>query len=269
VIRHPTKVVWFIHHLRIYYDLWDTEYRPVFDNAEGRGLRTAIMRADTLALNEAHTVFSNSRVVADRLDRYNGVQAEVLYPPVHAPERFRSGPYGDEIVCVCRMEHHKRQHLLVEALGQTRSAVRLRLCGASFNPSYVQELREKAESLGVADRLMIDARWIEEDEKIAALEGALASTYVPVDEDSYGYPTLEAAHADRCTVTVSDSGGVPEFVQDGVNGFITPPEPAALAAAFDRLFDDRRMAQSMGQAARARIGQLGVDWDTVVARLLA
>jgi glycosyltransferase involved in cell wall biosynthesis len=269
VIQHPRKVAWFIHHLRVFYDLWDSPYRPFPDNAQFRALRDTLVSADTAALISARNVFSNSHVVADRLARYNGVQAEVLYPPVHAPERFRAGDYGDEIVCVSRIEPHKRQHLLVEALGLTKTAVRLRLSGPGNGPDYAASLSATAERLGVQDRLVVDDRWIEEDEKIAILETALAAAYVALDEDCYGYPTLEAAHAKRASVTVSDAGGVLEFVVDGQCGLIAEPEPASLAAAFDRLYADRALARRLGEAAHGRIDDLGVSWDRVVERLLA
>jgi hypothetical protein len=82
VVRHAQKVVWFIHHIRIFYDLWDTPYRPVPDTVRWRALRAQLMQSDAAALSEARHVFSNSRVVADRLARFNGIHAEVLYPPV-------------------------------------------------------------------------------------------------------------------------------------------------------------------------------------------
>ena len=269
VIQHPRKVAWFIHHLRVYYDLWDSPYRPFPDTAQYRALRATLIEADTAALKDAHKVFSNSRVVAGRLAQYNGVEAEVLYPPVLAPERFKAGEYGDEIVCVCRMEHHKRQHLLVEALGLTKTPVRLRLCGPSFDPGYAASLAAIAATRGVQNRIVFDHRWIEEEEKIALLETALAVAYVPLDEDSYGYPTLEAAHARRCTLTVTDAGGVLEFVVAGVNGLVVEPEPAALAAAFDRLHADRSFAKRLGEGAFQRITELNVSWDSVVEKLLA
>jgi glycosyltransferase involved in cell wall biosynthesis len=269
VVRHPRKVVWFIHHMRIFYDLWDTEYRVMPDRAPQRALRASIMRADTAALREAHRVFTNSRVVGDRLRRFNGVESEVLYPPVLRPEIFAAGEHGDEVVCVCRVEAHKRQHLLVEAMRHTRTPVRLRLCGVGTNPDYVRSLRRIAEEGGAADRVAVEDRWITEEEKAARLEHALAAAYVPFDEDSYGYPTIEAAHAKRCTVTVSDSGGVPEFVEDGVTGLVAAPEPEALAEAFDRLHADRALARRLGASAAGRVSELGIDWDTVVEKLLA
>ncbi|MFH5923537.1 glycosyltransferase family 4 protein [Roseomonas xinghualingensis] len=269
VVQHPRKVVWFIHHLRHFYDLWNTPYSPVANDPQGRALRAAVMSVDNTALTEAYRVFTNSQAVGDRMRRFNGIGSEVLYPPVLRPELFRSGEYGGEIVSVCRLEHHKRQHLLVEAMALTRTPVRLRLSGTSMDPAYVDELRNSVERLGLSDRVTIENRWITEEEKADRLEHALACAYAPFDEDSYGYPTLEAAHAQRCTVTATDSGGVSEFVSGGVTGLVTEPEPGALAQAFDRLHADRGLARRMGQASARRIVELRIDWDTVVERLLA
>jgi len=269
MVQHPRKVVWFIHHLRFLYDLWQTPYCPVADDEPGRALRAAVMSADNVALGEAHKVFTNSRVVGDRLRHFNGLDSEILYPPILRPELFRAGAYGDEIVSICRMEHHKRQHLLVEALAHTHTPVRLRLCGQSSDPGYLTDLRAHATRLGIEDRVTFETRWITEHEKVDRLENALASAYLPFDEDSYGYPTIEAAHARRCTVTVSDSGGVPEFVTDSVTGFIAEPDPGAVAHAFDRLYADRELARRMGDAACHRVAELGVNWDVVIDKLLA
>lgn len=269
VIQHPVKIVWFIHHYRSFYDLWDTMYRGFPDTAPWRAMRDHIQAADNTTLREARRLFTNSQVVKQRLADYNQLEAEVLYPPVIQPERFRSGEYGDEIVCVCRLEHHKRQHLLIEALGHTRTPVRLRLCGTTRGSGYPDTLRDTAVRHGVADRVVIENVWITEEQKVDVLETALASTYVPFDEDSYGYPTIEAAHARRCTVSVDDSGGVSEFVTNGVNGLITPPDARALAEAFDQLYADRALARRLGNAAHERVRTLGIDWDTVIGKLLS
>jgi glycosyltransferase involved in cell wall biosynthesis len=267
MVRHERKVVWFIHHLRMFYDLWDSPYRGFEDTLAMRGMRESIMAADTRALGEAHLLFTNSRIVGERLRRFNGLASEVLYPPVAHPEIFAEGTRGDEIVCVCRIEHHKRQHLLVEAMTHVRSGVRLRLCGVAAEEAYLARLRALAAPLG--GRVVIENRWITEAEKAKVIGASLACAYVPFDEDSYGYPTLEAAHARRATVTLTDAGGVAEFVRDGENGLVVPPEPVAIARAFDRLFDDRIFAADLGAVAETTIAARGIAWDRVIARLLA
>ena len=269
LVKHRRKVCWFIHHIRVFYDLWDSEYCDLPNTAQTRALRDTIRRADTAALSDAHRLFTNSRVVAERLRLYNSLEGEVLYPPVMHPEAFRTEAYGDEIVCVCRMEGHKRQHLLVEAMRHVQTPVRLRLCGLASNPAYVGELERTIAQHDLAERVTIEHRWISEEEKADRLASSLAAAYIPFDEDSYGYPTLEAAHAKRCTVTVSDSGGVPEFVKHGWNGLIVEPQPEALADAFDRLYRDRNDTIRMGEAAEARVRELGINWDAVIARLLS
>ena len=81
-VRHPCKIVWFIHHIRVFYDLWEGPYRPVPDLAPWRALRDTIRQADTAALREARRVFTNCGVVGARLRTFNDIPSEVLYPPV-------------------------------------------------------------------------------------------------------------------------------------------------------------------------------------------
>lgn len=269
VIPHPNKTLWFIHHFRTYYDLWDTQYRPVEDDERGRAFRGRLITADTNAIGEAKSVFTNSRVVADRLKRFNGIESEVLYPPIHAPERFRAGPYGDEIVTVCRVEPHKRQALLVEAMRHVRSGAKLRICGLSHDGKYYSKLQKMVARYRLQERVTIDHRWISEEEKAEILGSSLAIAYAPVDEDSYGYPTLEGALAERPAVTTQDAGGTLEFVENGRNGFVCEPTPESLAAAFDKIHSDRDATRRMGRSARERIRELRIDWPHVVERLLA
>ena len=263
VLRHPHKILWFIHHIRAYYDLWDTAHGPPHTPASA-ALRDTLRHLDTVALGEARAVFTNSQIVADRLQTFNGVRAKPLYPPILHPERFQCGAYGEEIVAICRMEPHKRQALLIEAMAHTRSGVRLRLCGRASNAGYAAELQDLIIRHGVREKVVLEDRWISETEKADLLSHALAVAYLPFDEDSYGYPSLEAAHAAKAVITTRDAGGVLELVEDGRNGFVCAPEPQAVAARFDELFADRRRAQTLGEANRERVRALRIDWDHVI-----
>lgn len=269
VIQHSRKVIWFIHHERIFYDLWNSEYNDIPRTPYWHSFRKNLMQADKNALHEAYAVFSNSRVVADRLLNFNDVKAEILYPPLDCTKDFSSEVYGPELLFVCRIEHHKRQHLALEAMSLTRTPVRLRIAGKSQNHEYLTSLNAFVTKHGLQDRVTIDARWISEGEKRHLLSQALAVVYVPLDEDSYGYPTLEAAQSSRPIVSVTDAGGVGEFVEDERSGLLTAPDPAALAAAFDRLWNDRALARTLGTGARKRVDSLQISWDHVVARLTA
>ena len=269
LISHPNKVIWFIHHIRPLYDLWDTEYRGMEQSERTIGLRDTIRSIDTAALAEASKLFANSTVTAQRLLKFNGLESRVLYPPVNEPERFRFVEQNDEILCICRMEHHKRQHLLIDAMSRTRSAVRLRLCGVGSSAAYPESLEKQVAELGIGDRVTIDHRWIGEEDKQELLGRCLAMAYLPFDEDSYGYPTLEAALSSKPILTTSDAGGVLEFVEHEASGLICEPEPEALAAAMDRLFEDRAGAKRMGKGALGRISDLAINWPSTIAALLS
>jgi glycosyltransferase involved in cell wall biosynthesis len=269
VLRHPQKVVWFIHHHRPLFDLWGTRYQDIADDAEGRTVREMLRHADNVALGEARRLYTNSQVVGDRLRRFNDMESEVLYPPVSHPERFRTDGYGDFIFYASRVNEHKRQSLAVEALTHTTTPVRLVLAGQFDDPHYGPTLEKLAREAGVIDRLTILGRWISEEEKIALLADCLAAAYLPYDEDSYGFPSLEAHHARKAVITTTDGGGTLELVSDGINGFVAKPDPVALAACFDQLWEDRNAAQRMGEAGERRVHELGIDWHRTVERLLA
>lgn len=269
LIPHPHKILWFIHHIRAFYDLWDSPYRGYPDDAKHRAIRDALRAADTAALHEAKSVFTNSRVVSGRLKRFNNVNSTVLYPPIFRPERFHCRTFNDEIVYICRMEHHKRQHLLIDAMRYTQTPVRLRLCGTGFGVGYTQELAQSIARSRLQERVVIENRWISEEEKVDYLADCLAAAYLPLDEDSYGYPSLEASHAQKPILTTTDSGGVLELVQDGFNGFVSEPDPRALAAAMDKLYLDRVATRHMARNAHARLNDLDINWSHVLERLLA
>lgn len=269
VIRHPRKVVWFIHHERVFYDLWDSKLNSIPKTEYWINVRKKLIEADSRTLQEARAVFTNSKVVSDRLQVFNEITSEVLYPPIADPESFSVGDYGPELIFICRILHHKRQHLAVEAMAHTKTPVRLRLAGQCHGPEYLASLQRIIKENGLDDRVSIDNRWISEGEKKYLLSRALANVYVPIDEDSYGYPTLEAAHSRRATVSVSDAGGVGEFVLNEQCGLITEPCPEALGRVFDRLWLDRALAKRLGCAAETRISDLKISWQHVVARLTA
>lgn len=268
-IPHPKKIVWFIHHIRLFYDLWDSPYRHLPDNLKYRGIRDTLHALDTAALREAKKIFSNSKLVSQRLKTFNQLDSEVLYPPILEPEQFYCKHYNKEIVCISRVEHHKRQHLLVEAMEYVQTPVHLRLCGVSSNVDYAQKLTNTITRLGLNQRVKFENRWISEKEKREILSDCLALAYLPLDEDSYGYPCLEASHASKPILTTSDSGGVMELVEDGVNGYVTESSPRAIAEAMDKLYSNIKSTKVMGKNAKSRLDDLNINWSYVLQRLLA
>jgi len=127
-----------------------------------------------------------------------------------------------------------------------------------------RQLEERAAAEGVADRVTFTGG-IAEDALVDLYAGACAVVFPPYDED-YGYITLEAFLARKPVVTTTDAGGQLEFVDDGVTGLVASPDADAIGAAMSRLAQDRRLAQSLGDAGYERAR--AITWDGVVERLV-
>jgi glycosyltransferase involved in cell wall biosynthesis len=266
-LRHPNKVAWFIHHHREAYDLWGTPWGGMPDTREGRHYRDLIRRADDRCLRECRKVFTNSRVVADRLRTFNGIEPDgVLYPPLADATAFRPGPFGDYLFYASRLTPIKRQGLAIEALKYTRPEVRLLIGGTADQPEYGAELGRQIAAAGLGERVRL-LGWLSEREKADLMAGCCGALYLAHAEDSYGYVTLEAFHSAKPVITLTDSGGPLEVIEDGVNGLVAEPTAEALAAAMDRLWGDRRAGRAMGEQARATLKRCRIDWDHVVENL--
>ena len=259
--RHPRKVVWLIHQHRAAYDLYGTPYSDFTGSDEDRRLREQIAELDSRMFAECETIVTNAKNTADRVRRFNGVDARPLYHPPPIADRLRAGPYGDYILLVSRLEPLKRVDLAIAAMMQVAAPVRLVIVG---DGSQRAALEREAAQRGAANRITFaGALWGEAVAELYA--GALGVLYAPFDED-YGYVTLEAFLAARPVITAADSGGTLEFVRDGVNGFVCAPDAAALAAAIDRLAGDRPLAERLGCAGQS--AARAITWDGVIEQLL-
>jgi glycosyltransferase involved in cell wall biosynthesis len=266
LIPHPRKVLWILHQHRPAYDLWGQPLGDLQNYPAGAQVREAIEQADRKLIPEARVVATISRNVSRRLEHYCGIPSLPLYhPPLHAG-RFHCESAADYLFFPSRLNPTKRQDLVLEALAHTRQPVVAQFAGSAETPAYAEELRARAQKLGVAERV----RWmgaISEEEKIAQYARSLGVIFPPLDED-YGYISLEAMLSSKPVITCTDSGGPLEFVEQGVTGLVAEPTAASLAEAMDRLWEHRAAARSMGQAARARYGEMRISWEAVIETLL-
>ncbi len=259
--RHPRKVAWVIHQHRAAYELCGTPYSDFDHTEEDVGLRRRLLELDRRVLLECRHVFANARNTARRVHTFNGVDAEALYHPPPTADRLHAGPYGDYVMVVGRLEAVKRADLAVAAMAHVPPPVRLIVVGDGSRRADVEQVARDA---GVSNRVVF-AGSASGDELVALYAGALGVIYAPFDED-YGYVTLESFLARKPVVTATDSGGTLEFVVDGENGFVCPPEPQAIGRAVAALAADRDLAARLGSAGEARAR--AITWDGVLERLL-
>lgn len=260
-LRHPNKVVWLIHQYRQAYDQFGTAYSDLSSSSEDRRTREVIAEIDRVGLTEARKVFANSQTVASRLYRFNGIRSEPLYHPPPLDGRYRSGPSGDAILWVGRLEAWKRPGLLLEALPHVPEA---RAVFVGRGPEE-QKLERRAQELGVGARVRFVS--YADDETLLSLYAEARIVAVTALGEDLGYVPLEAFLSGKPVLTTEDAGGPLEFVRNGETGLVVAPRPEALGVALRLAWPRRDTLQAMGEAGRRRAALL--SWDEPVARLLS
>ena len=167
------------------------------------------------------------------------------------------------IVSVMRLAGRKRPFALLDMIERVLAdapdtvAVRLVLVG---DGPLESRLRAEVVGRGLAGTVVLAGR--QSREQIRALY-AEADLYVaPAHLESFGIAALEARSA-GLPVLAMRSGGVCEFVRDGVEGMLCEDDEA-MAAALTRLVTDRALRHRM--AAHNAAQRPDHDWPTALAR---
>jgi glycosyltransferase involved in cell wall biosynthesis len=256
-------VCWLNHTMREYYDLWERFSGPLSPQGrvKERLRRTMIRRADRYLLTRnVDRLFTISQRVKDRLSVLGTVDATVLHPPA-PPRPYRCDRYGDFVFMVSRLTPLKRAALLLDAL-RTPEGAGIKAVIAGEGEDY-DRLAEAVAGSDLRERVTL-AGGISQPELVHYLAHCRAVCFPPLDED-YGFVTVEAFASRKAVVTCTDSGGPAELVQDGVEGFVCEPTPAALATRLRELIDDQALAERLGAQAHARGARL--TWPDTVAQL--
>ena len=184
---------------------------------------------------------------------HNGV--DVTAPTESVPRRERSAVLGAEVSeedillgAAARLEPVKDLGTLLRAMALTREP-RLKLAIAGTG-SQEAALRSLTEELSLADRVFF-LGWVEDMEKFTACLDAAALSSL---SETFPYALTMAARYGLPAVSTA-VGGVPELIEDGVNGFLVPAgDAAALAKALDALCCEP-LRRRMGEALRAKTAE--------------
>jgi glycosyltransferase involved in cell wall biosynthesis len=306
MVRHPRHLVYLQHKLRGLYDTYAGSLEAPKQATDHIGIRRILDAADRLASgkdDEPARLFDAVETVAYREDademaavafpgpiarcvihalddyamasrhihKYAAISQEVAKRQDYFPEKARvqvrhhptgmsisPGKQGDYLFTASRLDGPKRIALLIEAMRYVTADITLKIAGTGPEEAM---LKQKAAQDERIEMLGYVADW--ELERLYA--NALGVLFVPFKED-YGLITLEAMLAGKPVITTSDSGGPTELISTTVNGWITEPQPRAIAVAIDELADDRARAHAMGKKALQRARAVSwaplVDWIT-------
>lgn len=155
-----------------------------------------------------------------------------------------------------RLAKEKNLELLFEAFG--RVAKRLpeaRLLIAGGGPVEA-EARRMASASGAGERILF-AGFVP-PEKMAAVYAAVDVFAFPSKTDTQGLVLTEAKAGGVPAVSVN-AYGPSTVVTDGVDGFLTEPDPQPFAAALERILADRELRGRMHEAALREARRFSIE----------
>lgn len=209
--------------------------------------------ASEAALDQARIIFYLQTRGLDALERDRTEGQQLIHLPPFtalgeepAPKAADGGPMRLCTVAMMRPgDKTESYRLLAEALRRVETDWRMEVIGDGQNRAEVEALFAP-----VADRVTFHGQIDDRDVIRAAYEAADLFVWPGVNE-AFGMVYLEAQSAGTPCIA-EDRPGVREVV--GPMGALTgPDDPAAMAAAIDRLAADRAALAAAGVAARAHV----------------
>lgn len=183
-----------------------------------------------------------------------GVDVDEFSPDVSGDQlREKLGVGRDEILIgsIGRLDFVKgHEHFLKVAslVNSRRKDVKFIITGEEINVKR-EELHLIARGLGLGERCHIIPERMDMPEVVAAIDIAAISS---IGSEALSRVALEAFAGARPVVSTR-VGVLDELIEEGINGYIVPPEdPPAMADAVMKVIEDRDAMLKMGKAAREK-----------------
>lgn len=207
-----------------------------------------------LAVSEStrqHHLHDGGIPPAHILTLYNGIDLSTYgeHPPAFRLEKRRElGLKPDSVVAVtvAVLREPKGIQYMLQAMSRLREThphLQYLIVGEG---EYGAALRQQAETLQLGESVRFAGQRSDIPEILAACDFFVLPTLTEA------LPTvLMEAMAARKAILASNVGGVPEMVEDGINGRLLPPaDVPALAAACGELAENAALREAWGQAGR-------------------
>ncbi len=182
---------------------------------------------------------------------HGGVNVDRLSPrPKSGADRLL------RILCVARFEEVKGHTYLVEAcrlLKERGLPFECRLLGDGPLAAQIDNQIKQSDLSG--EVLLLGARPYDEViEQFSCADVVVLATAPTASGKREGIPNvLKEAMACGLPVVATQSGGIPELVDESCGIFVRPKDPAAIADALQRLYDQPALRRRMGITGRKKI----------------
>ena len=226
------------------------------------------------SIEQSDGVTAVSQSLRDSTCRQLGVTRDIRVIPnfldcearrcLQVPDLRRSFTNGDPdtriVIHVSNFRPVKRVEVVIAVFDRIRQRMPARLLLVGDGPDLGAAQRQ-SQALGISH--LVHA--VGEQEDVLPLLSIADIFLLPSAEESFGLAALEAM-ACGVPVVASNVGGLPETIEDGVSGFLYPPEAVDdMAAGAVALLEDPARRHAVGQAARRRVRD-HFDADRIVAK---
>jgi len=261
MVSHPNHVSYLVHTLRVFYDMFETEYgggtsaqhaqRRIVHALDQFGLRPGrVRRHFSIGKTPSLRLLDASRF-------WKSVGFHTLHP-APALADFKRPKGQDYVLMPGRLHRWKRVGLMIEAYKHLKRNVPLLVTGTGEDEQALKKLAAgdpRIRFVGrVSDQALLDL-----------YANALLVGFIPRHED-FGYITIEAFKSGKAVLTCTDSGEPLQFVRDGHNGFVVPPDAKAIAERLMHAIDHRKRVAQMGIRGTKDVAHIA--WQPIVETLV-
>ncbi len=211
IITKPQTVhICYLHHPPRSFYYYETavewqKYLPfkIYGTFINHGLRLW----DYISSQRPDFFIANSEETRRRIQKFYRRDATVIYPPVSIPHKVPHHTEGSYYITTSRLARAKHIDLLIETANKMK--LNLKIIGAGRDEDNLKEMAGPTiEFLGaVSDEIMN-----------SMYQHAKAFLFASVDEE-FGIAPVEAL-GHGLPIIAYRSGGVPEIVEDGANGYL-------------------------------------------------
>jgi len=196
------------------------------------------------AVSKMDAIMVNSENVQRRLKTHIGLDSLVIHPPCETGKFQWLGQDG-YYLSTARLENFKRVEIIIRAFLRMPDK-KLVVTSGGLELNRLRRLAQDAPNI-------IFTGWTSEEELLKLMGNAIATIYIPIDED-FGMSPVESMAAGKPVIGVRE-GGLLETVIHGETGFLISSNPSEedLIEAVQKMRSET--ARAMRSACEARVPQ--------------
>jgi glycosyltransferase involved in cell wall biosynthesis len=221
----------------------------------------------------ADAVIGNTPYVVDYFNLTGKPKAHVIPQGIflqdwRVAEAERRPWRSRHVVSIGTFSRRKGHHLLIEAFGrvlQQGEQARLTIIGATTDRGYLDELHELVDRQGMRGAVELRSD-LGREELLRTVRNARVFA-LHSEEESQGIALCEAM-ASGLPVVATDVGGIPDVVEHGASGLLSPyGDVDTFAAHLKRMLDDDALVRRMSDRAVRRAAEF--TWESTAQRTQA